>query len=98
MLRIACPYCGVRDQIEFAYGGDAVSGFPDLAVADLDRWSDAVFIRDYPRGEHREFWQHQHGCRQWLHVVRDTVTHEIASVAPAREATRAANGDGVSKR
>jgi sarcosine oxidase delta subunit len=26
-----------------------------------------------------------HGCRQWLFVVRDTVTHEIQSVTPARE-------------
>ena len=97
MLRIACPYCGERDQVEFAYSGDATSSFPDLADPDLDRWTDAVFIRDNPLGDHREFWQHQHGCRQWLYVVRDTVTHEIASVAPAREAPRAAGQGGVGK-
>jgi sarcosine oxidase subunit delta len=44
-----------------------------------------VFIRDNPRGAHHEYWQHVHGCRQWLRVVRDTVTHEIAAVTPARE-------------
>ena len=33
----------------------------------------AVFVRDNPMGEHREYWQHVHGCRQWLFVVRDTV-------------------------
>lgn len=86
MLRIPCPYCGERDFVEFAYGGDAMRRFPDLADADLDRWIESVFIRDNPRGRHRELWQHQHGCRQWLLVVRDTVTHEIAQVIPAREA------------
>ena len=85
MLRIACPYCGERDYVEFVYGGDAMRRFPDLGDADIDRWMEAVFIRDNPKGEHREFWQHQHGCRQWLYVVRDTVTHGIKLVVPARE-------------
>ncbi len=98
MLRIACPYCGERDQVEFAYGGDAASGFPDLADADLDRWTDAVFIRDNPRGAHRGLWPPQHGCRQWLHVVRDTVSHEIKSVVPAREVPRAAGAGEAGKR
>ena len=97
MLRITCPYCGERDQVEFAYGGDAASAFPHLADADLDRWTDAEFIRDNPRGDHREFWQHQHGCRQWLYVVRDTVTHEIKSTLPAREAPRAIGRGGAGK-
>lgn len=84
MLRIPCPHCGVRDYVEFAYGDDAALRFPELSDADIDRWSEAVFLRDNPRGEHRELWLHQHGCRQWLCVVRDTVTHEIKSVVPAR--------------
>jgi sarcosine oxidase subunit delta len=86
MLRIVCPYCGERDQVEYAYAGDATRAMPQLADSDLDRWTDWVFIRDNPRGEHTEHWQHVHGCRQWLRVVRDTVTHEIRSVAPARDA------------
>ena len=90
MLRIVCPYCGERDQVEYVYAGDATRGMPELADADLDRWTDWVFIRDNPRGEHREFWQHVHGCRQWLFVVRDTVTHEIMSVTPARDLAGAA--------
>lgn len=85
MLRIVCPYCGERDQVEFVYGDDATCPFPDVADPDIDRWTEAVFLRDNPKGEHHEYWQHQHGCRQWLRVVRDTVTHEIKSVAPARE-------------
>jgi heterotetrameric sarcosine oxidase delta subunit len=85
MLRIVCPYCGERDQVEYVYAGDATRQMPDLADADLDRWTDWVFARDNPKGEHHEYWQHVHGCRQWLHVARNTVTHEIVAVRPARE-------------
>ena len=90
MLRIDCPYCGERDHVEYVYAGDAAKRLPDLADSDLDRWTDWVFVRDNVRGEHHEYWQHVHGCRQWLLVVRDTVTHEIRSVTPAREQALAA--------
>jgi len=90
MLRIPCPFCGERDFVEFVYGDEGKRRFPDLADNDIDRWCDAVFIRDNPRGELHELWQHQHGCRQWLYVVRDTVTHEIRRVVPARDVTAAA--------
>jgi heterotetrameric sarcosine oxidase delta subunit len=90
MLRISCPYCGCRDYVEFVYGGDATRPFPDLADPDIGRWQDFVFIRDNPKGEHAEYWHHQSGCRQWLRVVRDTITHEIKSVTPARQRASAA--------
>ncbi|QPC43199.1 sarcosine oxidase subunit delta [Kaustia mangrovi] len=83
-MRIDCPCCGPRDHDEFAYGGDASRTMPDIADTGMERWFDHVFLRDNPRGPHREFWHHAHGCRQWLVVERDTVTHEIAHVAFAR--------------
>ena len=86
MIRIDCPYCGERDHVEFVYGGDATERFPDLSVVDSDSWTEFVFMRDNPAGAHKEYWQHQHGCRQWLRVERDTVTHKILSVTPARDA------------
>ena len=97
MLRIVCPYCGERDFVEYVYAGDAAHGMPELADSDLDRWTDWVFSRDNPMGEHREHWQHVHGCRQWLFVVRDTVTHEIRSVTPARERALAARPGAARK-
>ena len=30
MLQIKCPYCGMRPQIEFSYGGDATVKRPEL--------------------------------------------------------------------
>lgn len=89
MLRLACPFCGERDYVEFLYGGDASQTMPELADDDIDRWTNFVFFRDNPKGEHAEFWQHQHGCRQWLRVIRHTVTHAVMSVRPAREALSA---------
>jgi sarcosine oxidase subunit delta len=45
---------------------------------------DYVYRRDNPAGPHRELWYHASGCRAWLVVARDVVSHAIASVEPAR--------------
>ena len=86
MLRIRCPVCGLRDETEFVYGGDATVCRPALAEADPEKWVDYVFLRDNPRGAHREYWHHAAACRQWLVVERDTMTHAIGAVALARDA------------
>ena len=85
MLRIPCPYCGVRDFTEFVYGGDASNQIPDLADSNIDHWTEYAMFRDNPKASHAEYWHHRSGCGQWLRVVRDTVTHAIDSVARARE-------------
>lgn len=85
MLRIKCPFCGERDHSEFSYGGDANIAYPDLA-APMEAWIEAVYRRANPKGPHRERWQHIDGCRLWLIVERDTLTHEIASVTLAKAA------------
>lgn len=82
MLRIKCPFCGERDHSEFAYGGDASIDYPNLD-APAEAWHDAVFLRENIRGVQRETWQHTAGCRQWLVVTRDTMTHRIVSVEAA---------------
>lgn len=84
MLRIDCPCCGLRDETEFSYGGDASVQRPDINDTNMDRWINYVFMRDNPRGSHLEFWHHVSGCRQWLVVGRDTLTQEISSVVLAQ--------------
>ncbi len=42
-----------------------------------------MFQRENVRGPQTETWQHVNGCRMWLLVERDTMTHEIHSVRPA---------------
>ena len=85
MLRINCPFCGLRDFTEFTYGEDASLTRPEWGSEDMQAWYEYVFLRDNPRGRHTEFWHHVNGCRQWLRVERDTLTHEIYSVEPARD-------------
>ena len=82
MLLIACPYCGARDETEFAYGGDATVARPDPARADAAAWYAYVYQRDNPKGPHAELWYHAAGCRRWLRVTRDTATHSILDTKP----------------
>jgi sarcosine oxidase subunit delta len=82
MLRIECPWCGVRNEDEFSYGGDATVQCPS-DDGSQDDWYDYVYTRNNPAGEHTEHWQHVNGCRAWITVVRDTMTHKIHSTTPA---------------
>ena len=84
MIIINCPFCGPRDHSEFGYGGDASIEYPALD-APVDEWHDAIYLRENIRGMQFETWHHANGCRMWLIVERDTMTHEIASVRPAHE-------------
>jgi heterotetrameric sarcosine oxidase delta subunit len=86
MLLIPCPWCGPRAQTEFSYGGDATARRPaDPDEVSREAWLDHVFLRDNPRGPHLEWWQHSAGCRRWLRVHRDTLTHEVLGSAPPGE-------------
>jgi sarcosine oxidase, subunit delta len=78
MLIIPCPWCGPRDQGEFAYGGEAHIARPkDPDALTDEEWGDYLFMRKNPRGRHLEQWGHAFGCRRWFNVERDTVTYAI---------------------
>ncbi|MBP8297082.1 MAG: sarcosine oxidase subunit delta [Burkholderiales bacterium] len=82
MLQFTCPYCGPRDQSEFTYGREATP-VPALDAGPA-AWQRFVYERDNPAGPHAEWWHHNHGCRQWLAIVRDTLTHEVLAIRAAR--------------
>ena len=79
MLRIECPWCGLRDEPEFTYGGESHIARPPPDCSD-EEWSRYLFFRANPKGRLAERWCHSHGCSQWFNVLRDTVTHEIVAV------------------
>lgn len=80
MLLIPCPHCGPRDVTEFTYGGDAnVRRPPNPQDVSDGEWAAYVYLRDNPRGEHHELWQHSFGCRRWITVKRNTYTHDISA-------------------
>lgn len=80
-MRITCPFCGDRDLHEFVYRGDASAA----GIGDGSSIVDRVYLRDNPAGPIDEHWYHAQGCRRWLVVTRDTVTHVISAVRLARE-------------
>lgn len=86
-MRITCPYCGERGLDEFVYAGDANVSRPEPETFDARaRFVAYAYERANPAGPHRELWHHAAGCHSWLVVERDTRTHEVFSVEPAREA------------
>jgi sarcosine oxidase subunit delta len=79
MLLIPCPWCGLRPEIEFHYGGEAHVARPGDPAATTDaEWAAFLYERTNPRGVHAERWRHEHGCGRFFNCVRDTVTDRIA--------------------
>jgi heterotetrameric sarcosine oxidase delta subunit len=89
VLLIDCPWCGKRNHDEFTYLGDATVTRPaeadpdDAKLKTEQAWMDYVYNRDNPRGDHWEYWQHVAGCRAWIKVHRNTLTHEIKQTVVA---------------
>ena len=78
MLLIDCPHCGPRAQEEFTYERTMdsvvrIGDEPGAAIA-------ALYSRANPRGEDDEIWRHTLGCRGWMVLRRDRVSHAIVAV------------------
>ena len=76
-MRINCPNCGERDRREFYYQGDAVVLDRPTGDAGAQAWDDYLHNRDNPAGDTRDLWFHESGCRAWIVVDRNTVTHAV---------------------
>ena len=84
MMLIPCPWCGPRDEAEFACGGERIArrpGEPD--ALDDAAWLDRMLLRDNRRGPHVEMWWHIKGCGTWFALTRDTVTHAVGAAPQA---------------
>lgn len=94
MMLIDCPFCGPRDETEFAYGGQAHVAYPEdpHALSDAE-WARYLFYRANPKGVFAERWVHALGCRKWFNALRDTVDNGFRAVyrigAEAPQAVRA---------
>ncbi|MEM6583609.1 MAG: sarcosine oxidase subunit delta [Pseudomonadota bacterium] len=94
MLMIRCPWCGTRSEDEFTYGGQAHIARPFTSPDVSDQvWADYLYVRSNPKGIHHERWHHTYGCRQWFHIARDTVTHEVKAVYRLRDPLLQFGGD-----
>lgn len=86
-MRLGCPVCGLRDSREFTYRGSAKDLERPASDAGEAAFFDYVYIRENPAGPNRELWHHAMGCRSWLLVTRDTVSHQVLSTKLARGAS-----------
>ena len=83
MLKIKCPFCGVRDESEFNCGGEAHIVRPTTDFKLTDKiFSEYLFMKYNPKGVFLERWCHTSGCRRWFNLARDTVSHEIIEIYP----------------
>lgn len=77
MQLFPCPFCGLRDETEFHYGGEAGNLRPDGRDVPAERWASYLHMRDNPKGATREIWMHL-PCGEFFAMERDTVTHKVA--------------------
>ena len=77
-MLLPCPWCGPRHATEFRFHG-AVGTRPDPATTTPEQWRRYLYLHDNPRGWQTESWYHGSGCRRFLTVERDTLTHEVRS-------------------
>ncbi|MBP2548686.1 sarcosine oxidase subunit delta [Neorhizobium galegae] len=93
---ITCPHCGSRPKEEFSIRGDALPQRPAAHAPD-EAWHAYVYLRDNVKGVIFEHWHHVGGCRRYLVVERDNVSHDVLSVTDAARFRRAAASgqDGV---
>ncbi len=72
---IDCPHCGLREALEFSYGGEtkrrAAGSADDRVLAGY------LYFRANVNGWQTEWWLHRDGCRRWFLAERHTYTNEI---------------------
>ncbi len=77
MMNIPCPFCGLRNEVEFAYGGPVTQDRPDPNAVSEEEWVAYLTQTPNPLGPVEERWWHVKGCGSWLTIWRDTRTHDI---------------------
>ncbi len=87
-MRIICPNCGERDRREFYYQGDALALDRPAPDAGDVAWDDYLHNRDNPAGDTRDLWFHEGGCRAWVVVERNTVTHAVQGATLAEKVSK----------
>ena len=81
MLLIPCPWCGEREEAEFHNGGEAHIERPkNPDKLNDEEWADYLFMTSNIKGVYLERWVHDHGCRRWFNVARNTATNAIVKV------------------
>ena len=77
MQQFPCPFCGLRNEQEFHFAGEAGKTRPDtMKEVSAEQWSAYLNHNNNPMGETREIWVHL-PCQEYFVMQRDTVTMEV---------------------
>jgi heterotetrameric sarcosine oxidase delta subunit len=78
---LTCPYCGVREVTDFAFGGEVLARPAEPpSRRELATYN---YMRRNVAGVQREWWYHRSGCRRWFLADRDTRTNEVSWTGPS---------------
>lgn len=85
MQLFPCPFCGLRNEREFHFDGEAGKTRPDTTqtVSDED-WATYLYTQRNDFGPAREIWTHT-TCREMFVMERDTRTMQVLNVIPLRK-------------
>ncbi|WP_136440891.1 sarcosine oxidase subunit delta [Pacificoceanicola onchidii] len=77
MQQFPCPFCGLRDEREFHFAGEAGKPRPDTTqpISDAD-WAKYLFYCANAKGASHEVWVHT-TCQEYFVMTRDTVTMAV---------------------
>jgi len=77
MQQFPCPFCGLRNEQEFHFAGEAGKIRPDtLTDISDEQWSSYLNDNINPKGNTREVWVHL-PCQEYFIMLRDTLTMEV---------------------
>jgi sarcosine oxidase subunit delta len=75
MQLFSCPFCGMRDETEFFYAGEAGKARPGMD-ANAEAWAGYLYFQTNPKGLSREIWVHRL-CGEFFEMERNTLTHAV---------------------
>lgn len=78
MQLFPCPFCGLRSENEFHYGGDFGNLRPEGPDVSDAAWSSYLYARNNPKGAADEIWVHL-TCGELFRMQRDTLNHVVAA-------------------
>jgi len=84
MQQFTCPFCGLRNETEFHFAGEAGKIRPDtLNEVSAEQWSAYLNHVANPMGHSREVWVHL-PCQEVFIMQRDTLTMAVLGVEQLR--------------
>ena len=85
MQLFPCPFCGLRDEREFSFAGEAGKARPSATrdVSDAD-WANYLHMQRNEKGPVREVWCHL-PCQEYFVMERNSVTMEVLGTTTLRK-------------